>query len=181
MKYWFLLLIAGLVAIAGGVLALANPLAATLTANVLVGAMFILFGALTLFAAGWDHRFWTALLGALGVLIGIGILNNPLESVLTMTLVLAVLFLVEGATKMILSFSTRGTPYFWMLMLSGADLAGPGRHDPVELPGLGHVDPGSAAGDRTDLDRRVDGRAVAACTPRRQRDGGVGLTADRRP
>lgn len=119
MKYWFLLLIAGLVAIAGGVLALANPLAATLTANVLVGAMFILFGALTLFAAGWDHRFWTALLGALGVLIGIGILNNPLESVLTMTLVLAVLFLVEGATKLILSFSTRGTPYFWMLILSG--------------------------------------------------------------
>ena len=33
MKHWFLLLIAGIIAVAGGILALFNPIAATLTAT----------------------------------------------------------------------------------------------------------------------------------------------------
>lgn len=123
MKYWYLLFLAGALAVFGGIIALLNPLAATLAATKLAALMFILVGAITLFAAGgnisWGHRLWTVLLGILTIVLGVSILGNPLEGVLTLTLIVAVLFLVEGLIKIVLSFGARGTPYFWMLLLTG--------------------------------------------------------------
>ncbi len=124
MKHWYLLLIAGIVAILGGIFALLNPVAATLTATVLAAWIFIVSGIVllaTLFSEmSWGRRIWTALLGALSVYVGISILGNPLEGVLTLTLVVGIAFLAEGVVKLIMAFGARGTPYFWMVLLSGA-------------------------------------------------------------
>lgn len=124
MKHWYLLLAAGAVAIVGGVAALLNPMAATLTATVLAGWMFVIVGVVllaTLFSEmGWGRRIWTILLGALAVWLGLNILGNPLEGVMTLTLIVGLSFLAEGVVKLILAWGTRGTPYFWMVLLSGA-------------------------------------------------------------
>jgi uncharacterized membrane protein HdeD (DUF308 family) len=124
MKHWYLLLAAGAIAIVGGIAALLNPMAATLTATVLAGWMFVIVGVVllaTLFSEmGWGRRLWTILLGALAVWLGLNILGNPLEGAVALTLVVGLSFLAEGLVKLILAWGTRGTPWFWMVLLSGA-------------------------------------------------------------
>lgn len=124
MKHWYLLLAAGLIAIVGGIAALLNPMAATLTATVLAAWMFIIVGVVlisTVFSEmGWGRRLWTILLGAVAVWVGMNILGNPLAGVLGLTLVVGISFLAEGVVKLILAWGTRGSPYFWMVLISGA-------------------------------------------------------------
>jgi uncharacterized membrane protein HdeD (DUF308 family) len=124
MKYWYLLLAAGIIAVLGGIFALLNPVAATMTATILAAWFFIVTGIVllaTVFSEmGWGRRIWTAFLGILGVFVGISILGNPLEGVLTLTLVVGIAFLAEGIVKLIMAFGTRGTPYFWLVLISGA-------------------------------------------------------------
>jgi uncharacterized membrane protein HdeD (DUF308 family) len=124
MKYWFLLLIAGLIAIAGGIFALFNPYEATFAATRIVAWIFLIMGALQIIAAfgdmGLGARMWTALLGALAIVIGGWIISNPAAGTLALTATIAILFLAEGIVKIVLAFNARGTGYFWMLLLTGA-------------------------------------------------------------
>lgn len=124
MKHWYLLLIAGLVALVGGILALINPIAATLAATTLAAWLFLLMGALQIAAAfgnmGTSARIWTAALGALAIFIGGWILSNPVAGTLALTWTIGLLFFVEGVVKLMLAFSARQTPYFWPLLLSAA-------------------------------------------------------------
>lgn len=124
MKHWFLLLLAGIVATAGGIFALFNPVEATFAATTIVAWLFIIMGVLQIVAAFGDMtvsaRLWTALLGILAIVIGIWILGNPIAGSMALTWTIGLLFLVEGIVKLVLSFATRGSPYFWMLLLSGA-------------------------------------------------------------
>jgi membrane protein HdeD len=124
MKHWFLLLLGGLIATAGGVLALFNPIAATITATTIVAWLFLFMGATQVVAAfgqmGLGTRIWTAALGALAIAIGGWILTNPIAGTLALTWTIGILFLVEGIVKLVLAFVTRGSPYFWAMLLSGA-------------------------------------------------------------
>ncbi len=124
MKHWFLLLVAGLIAVAGGVLALVNPIAATITATTIVAWLFLFMGSLQVIAAfgtmGMWTRIWTAALGALAIVIGGWILTNPIAGTLVLTWTIGVLFLVEGIVKLVLAFVARQSPYFWAMLLSGA-------------------------------------------------------------
>ncbi|TKW66842.1 MAG: hypothetical protein DI616_09490 [Paracoccus denitrificans] len=110
--------------ILAGVFALANPLAATLTAEQVAGWGFLIIGILQIFAVfrqvSWGGRIWVLLVGVLMVLLGINLLAKPLEGVLALTLTIAALFLVEGIFKIVLSFSLRGTGAFWLVLISGA-------------------------------------------------------------
>jgi uncharacterized membrane protein HdeD (DUF308 family) len=124
MRHWYLLLAAGALAILGGIVALLNPLAATLTATVLAAWVFIFVGGLSVLAVFSDisvgRKIWTVLLGLLAIFVGVNILGEPLKGVLLLTWVVAILFLAEGIVKIVMSFSLRDTPYFWMVLLSGA-------------------------------------------------------------
>lgn len=124
MQNWLLLLIAGIIAVAGGVLALFNPIAATLTATTIVASLFLIMGAMQIIAAFGDMttgaRIWTAALGALAIFIGGWILSNPIAGTMALTWTIGLLFFIEGVVKLVLAFATRGTPFFWALLLSGA-------------------------------------------------------------
>lgn len=124
MKHWFLLLVAGIVAVAGGLLALFNPVAATVTATTIVAWLFLLMGALQVIAAlgtmSMGTRIWTAVLGALAIVIGGWILTNPIAGTMVLTWTIGVLFLVEGIVKLVLAFVARQSPYFWAMLFSGA-------------------------------------------------------------
>lgn len=123
MKHWLLVLIAGIVAIVGGVIALLNPLAATIFATTLAAWFFIIVGILLIVGAisnsGVNHRFWTGLLGVLAVLVGARILNAPILGAITLTWMVAVLFLAEGIVKIVLAVRSRGMSFFWPVLLSG--------------------------------------------------------------
>ncbi|RGP37525.1 HdeD family acid-resistance protein [Pseudotabrizicola alkalilacus] len=113
----------GAICLLGGLLALFNPLAASLTAEQIAGWLFLFAGVVQAFAAfreGWSARAWlTGLLGALGILVGVSLLARPLEGIIALTWLVAIFFLVSGAAKVMLSWPLRKMPYFWLLLGSG--------------------------------------------------------------
>ncbi|PTN02186.1 uncharacterized membrane protein HdeD (DUF308 family) [Rhodovulum imhoffii] len=119
--FWVLL---GLLSLAAGALALVNPMVATLTAETLAGFAFLALGVLQIIAAfedkGWKPRFWVLLAGLLGVLLGVSMLLNPLAGVLSLTLVVAILFLSLGFLRVVMSFYLRRSRLFWPMLLGGA-------------------------------------------------------------
>ena len=130
MNHWVFLLIAGLIAIVGGIIALLNPLAATITAVMLTGWILVAVGVIEVVgvftATGWGARLWSLVLGILTVVLGLYILANPIMSTLALTWLAGILFLAMGATKIVLSFGMRGTGYFWIVLLSGVVSVGLG-------------------------------------------------------
>lgn len=118
------LLIAGAVLVVGGLAALLNPLAATFTAEQIAGWFFLLAGGLQVLAGirqrsapGW----WAAVsLGVLGLVVGLSLLLQPFAGIISLTLLVAVFFLMSGGTKIALSFTLWKHPSFWLMLLSGA-------------------------------------------------------------
>lgn len=117
------ILLGGISIIAGG-LALANPLAATLTAERLAGWSFLFIGILQIVAVfrqeTWRGRTWAMLAGLAFAVLGFMLLTRPLAGVLSLTLVVAVLFLAAGAFKIAMAFAIERGNAFWMVILSGA-------------------------------------------------------------
>lgn len=124
MQNWFLWLIVGILSLVAGIVALINPLAATLTAEQVAGWGFLFIGLLQVISAfrseGFGGKVWAGLLGAVGVVLGIMLLGNPLHGVVTLTIVVATLFLGLGIAKILASMALRATPFFWPVLLSGA-------------------------------------------------------------
>lgn len=118
-----LFLIAGVLSIIGGIYALMNPVPATLVATVLTGWFFLLYAVVHIVAVfqaeGWGGRIWSILIAVLAFIVGIEVLANPLENVLTLTLMVAILFLASGVAKIVASFQLKGTPLLWPVLLSG--------------------------------------------------------------
>lgn len=117
-------LIAGLLSLLGGLFALANPLAATLTAELLTGYLFIAVGAMMLVSIFWDNewgsRILSLLLGLGLVVLGFGLVANPLQGVLSLTLVVAVMMLIFGVFRLILAFRASDSRVRVFLILAGA-------------------------------------------------------------
>lgn len=117
-------IVVGIISVLAGIFALANPLAATLTAEMLAGWGFLIVGVLQVVFAfrdiGWGARIWAILIGLAFVLTGISLLGNPLAGIISLTVMVAVMFLIVGAAKIILSFSLPRGAGFWLLLVSGA-------------------------------------------------------------
>lgn len=124
MKLPVLFIIAGALMVVGGFLALANPFAASIAVTTLVGAFLLVGGVGQLWAAYStpedDHRVWHGILGVLSLILGVMLMANPLAGTLSLTLVVGLLFLLNGAGRMIVALRLRDTRYYWLLLLSGA-------------------------------------------------------------
>ncbi|WP_334194773.1 HdeD family acid-resistance protein [Pararhodobacter sp.] len=117
-------LIVGAVLLIGGVLALANPFAASLAVTTLVGMVLVFAGIVQTWAAvtGRDlpHRIWTGAVGLLALLAGISLIADPLAGVVSLTLLVGIVFLLTGAVRLGMAWRLRETSLFWFLLLSGA-------------------------------------------------------------
>lgn len=117
-------IVVGVISVLAGIFALANPLAATLTAEMLAGWGFLIVGVLQVVFAfrdiGWGARIWAILIGLAFALTGISLLGNPLAGIISLTVLVAIMFLIVGVAKIILSFSLPRGAGFWLMIASGA-------------------------------------------------------------
>ena len=112
--------LAGGLSLLGGIFALANPFAASLSATVLAGWSFIAVGTLMLIAANHPLGFHLAvfLLGLLVLVLGVHLVFDPLRGVVSLTAAVGSLLLVAGILR--ISAALRLYGYFrGTLLVSG--------------------------------------------------------------
>ena len=116
-------MVVGVISILGGIFAFFNPLSASFAAEQLAGFIFLLVGVLQFIALFQAHsttgKVLAAIGGAFGVLIGIELLQNPLQGILTLTMVIAILFMATGIVRVVVAFGLRRTVAFVPILISG--------------------------------------------------------------
>jgi uncharacterized membrane protein HdeD (DUF308 family) len=109
MQNWFLWFITGVLSLVAGFIALANPFAATVTAELMAGYMFAAIGILILFSAFQDQglaaRLWALLLGLAIAAFGFNLIANPLEGILRLTFIVAAFMLVIGVFRILIALT----------------------------------------------------------------------------
>jgi uncharacterized membrane protein HdeD (DUF308 family) len=110
----------GILLLVLGVIAICFPLASSLAAAIWVGWLLLIGGAVLLVHAvrgRQESGFWFKLLWAIVYLVaGLLLLASPVSGVLTLTLILAVLWVVEGTTAIALAFRLKpANPWGWVL------------------------------------------------------------------
>jgi len=128
-RHWVLFLVEGLLLIAFGAIAIIVPGAAALAVTVLLGWLFLLSGILGLVTTIWMRQlpgFWWALLSAmLAIATGAALLWWPFGGVLSLTLGLAIFFLIEGAVSIMYALDHRrefSGRWGWMLVSGVVDI-----------------------------------------------------------
>ncbi|AKH44009.1 uncharacterized membrane protein HdeD (DUF308 family) [Altererythrobacter atlanticus] len=114
--------IGGVVMLVGGIFALFNLFAATISAVLLAGWFFLVAGALQLIAAFSDRglaaRIFHILWGILAIYLAITLFANPLAGMLTLTIAVALIMAVSAVIRLFLAVHFRRTSAFWGLILS---------------------------------------------------------------
>lgn len=94
-----------------GLLAVAFPIIATFSVELLVGWLFIFAGIVGFVGAfsyhGTGPFFGALLLSLLKLVAGVFLLINPAAGVVALTLVVAALFMIEGAMQLALAFELK--------------------------------------------------------------------------
>ncbi|WP_375687057.1 HdeD family acid-resistance protein [Pseudooceanicola sp. LIPI14-2-Ac024] len=124
MGNWIIWLCLGILAVIGGIFALLNPFAATVATTQIVAWFFLIGGILQIIAifqvkGGWS-KLWAGVLALVYIWLGITLIANPLQGVVTLTIVVAILFMVSGIAKIIYAFGMEERSYMWLMLLSGA-------------------------------------------------------------
>lgn len=118
---WFLAL--GIVLILAGLAAIAFPFLSSIAAKVVLGWLFLIGGVMMIVhafqAPGWGGFLWEVLIGLLYVLVGGYLAFFPIAGLLTLTIVIAALFIAEGVFEAIMAFRIRPHEGWIWLLLSG--------------------------------------------------------------
>ncbi|QOL82462.1 HdeD family acid-resistance protein [Pseudooceanicola spongiae] len=130
MRVSTILMIIGALLSLGGILALANPFAASMTVTTIVGVFFVFSGvvqAWILFRAGGvSGRFFNGFVALLSIVAGVWMLANPLAGTVSLTLILGVVFLIMGLVRLLMAVQLGQTRLRWIMMLSGIASVGIG-------------------------------------------------------
>jgi uncharacterized membrane protein HdeD (DUF308 family) len=118
---WFLAL--GIVFIVAGLAAIAFPFVSGIAAKVVLGWLFLIGGVMMIVhafqAPGWGGFLWEVLIGLLYVVVGGYLAFFPIAGLLTLTVVIAALFIAEGIFESIMAFRVRPHDGWIWLLLSG--------------------------------------------------------------
>ncbi len=113
----------GVVQIIVGMLALGSPLVAGIAVAVVAGVFLSAAGIIRIFAAfkagSWGAGILGLLVGIVAVLGGLLIMVNPLFGLASLTLLLAIYFLVEGITVIMLGFKLKPAKGWGWTLFSG--------------------------------------------------------------
>jgi len=109
--------------IAAGVAAIGVPVIAGVTVTAIIGWLLVFSGLLHV-AFAWRARragavLWEVLLGMVYGAIGFYLLASPVAGLASLTLAIAIYFLIEGALEFVLSFQLRPAPGSGWLLVDG--------------------------------------------------------------
>jgi uncharacterized membrane protein HdeD (DUF308 family) len=126
-----------------GLLALLFPVAATFAVVAMVGWLLILSGAVTIWDAftveGTGSFFGELLIGLLKLAFGVYLLRHPDISLVALTLLLAAVFMIDGAIQVALAFELRPMDGWVWMLLAGLVAIGVGLLIASELPSISLV------------------------------------------
>jgi|SRR5271165_3999845 len=104
---WWLYLVIGLISVAAGVIVLAKPSDSLATLAVVAGVFVLLDGAFALVASISRHtenRGMAAILGVLGVVVGVLLIRHPIGGVLAVALLIGIWLIAVGVVRLIAAF-----------------------------------------------------------------------------
>ena len=118
--WWFLLL--GIVLMLSGAAALGYPFIASVAAVTVLGVSLMVSGVATIVTSFWAGQ-WSALLlklliGIFYTVIGFMIMDTPVASSVSLTLVIALMFIVIGIMRSIAALLLRFPQWGWSLLSS---------------------------------------------------------------
>jgi uncharacterized membrane protein HdeD (DUF308 family) len=120
-RTWFAVL--GVVLIALGLVAIAFPFVTTIAAKIFLGWLFLIGGVVQVVHAfstqRWSAFFFDLLVGFIYVVAGAWLAFFPLTGIITLTIVLAALFIVEGVLEAGMAFRIRPKRGWAWLLVSG--------------------------------------------------------------
>ena len=145
---WFFAL--GVVLALAGALAVALPAVSTFAASVVLGVVLSLAGVVkmvqSLQVKEWGGFIWQELTGAVELVGGILIYFNPLKGALAITLVIALVFLVQGLLQIALAVRVREQDGWHWLVVSGLVALAASATLTLKLPYTRIYTPGTIAG-----------------------------------
>ena len=118
--HWWWFLIMGFVLFLGGAAAIAYPFASSVGVVMLLGAILIVCGIVTVIGAFWAGK-WSAfflqlVVGAFYVMAGLVIRDVPLESTAILTLFIGASFMVVGIIRSVVALTERFPEWGWALL-----------------------------------------------------------------
>jgi uncharacterized membrane protein HdeD (DUF308 family) len=113
----------GLVLVLLGIGAIAFPEFSTFAATLLVGWVLLISGISIFISSFWIHGtgpfFGANLFGLLSAAAGVFLLFNPMAGAVTLTLLVGVMFMFQGAAELFFSLEARPAPGWIGMLLSG--------------------------------------------------------------
>jgi|SRR5580704_1974657 uncharacterized membrane protein HdeD (DUF308 family) len=127
--HWRLFLSEGIILVLLGLLAVVVPMVASLAVTILFGWLFLISGIVGLastFAMRRAPGFWWSLLsGVLGVVVGVWLLVEPVQGLVSLTYLLIAFFIIEGIATIMFAIDHRAAlsgRWAWMLVSGIVDL-----------------------------------------------------------
>lgn len=104
---WWLLMLLGLVGVAAGVLVLAKPGGSLATLAVIAGIFVLVDGVFDLVVSmrrNTENHGLAAILGVLGVVVGVLLIRHPIRGVLAIALLLGIWLIAVGVVRLVGAF-----------------------------------------------------------------------------
>jgi uncharacterized membrane protein HdeD (DUF308 family) len=137
-EHWIWYLILGIVLLLAGVAAIAFPLVSTIAAKIALGWIFLVAGTVMIFhafyAGEWRGFLLNLLIGILQVIVGGYLAFVPLAGILTLTMLVAGLFLADGLLEAIMAFRIRPHQGWGWVLASGLGAVAVGVLIALHLP-----------------------------------------------
>ncbi len=124
MSDWLKWVLLGALFIVFGVFALNHAVLTSLSVTIVVGALLLVAGIGQGIAgfgeSGAGSKILSILLGLVLALLGLSFLANPFAGTISLAVLATILIGAGGALRLAFATQIRGTPFFWMMLLSGA-------------------------------------------------------------
>ncbi len=118
-----LLIFLGILTVIFGVVAIGSPLITGVAVSVFVGFLLLASGVAQIVHAlkskQWGTGFWGTVIGLLGVVAGLLMIFRPMVGLVTMTILLAIYFLVDGISEIIAAFKIKPDQGWGWLLFNG--------------------------------------------------------------